>query len=265
MSRTTPNKAWKKKASSRVMIGIFSVLFLECVDDKVAGTTSSTENPSVIAMTFKTGGSPKNITGELQIFSAQHNPVFDSIPLAVFPLDARDSISISKKAMDSIVRNGEQEFKAAPDSLYSLNLLVHSDANEGGITRGLVYDGKASRFLDRGNTVKSAAMEIDSLIRYEGGLKIERADSTLVNYLYILGTPFFTILNNQSSRFSFSQMPKGGYKILFLPTGYKVTGSITYNIIALDDSLRTDSSHVFTPVAVEDTLQGLPSTPRGRD
>ncbi len=258
--------SWIKRAGIKALMGFVAILFMECMDDKVAGTTSSTENPSIITMAFKAGAASKKITGQMQIYSAQHNPVFDSLPLAVFPLDVQDSITITKKVIDSIVRNGKPDSTATTDSLYGLNFLVYSNVNEGGITRGLVYDYKAGRFLDRGNPVKNPVMEIDSLIHYEGGLKIGSAESALVNYLYITGTPYFTILNNETGRFSFKQMSKGGYKVLFLPTGYKVTGPITYNIIALDDSLRTDSSHVFTPVAVEDTLQSLPGTPRrGRD
>lgn len=262
MKQSVQNNKLLSSWYSKVAIGILAAIIFQCKDENVAGTTSSTENPSVIAMTFKTAGISKKVSGSMQLYSKRHNPVFDSLPFAVFSLDYQDSISITKKIIDSIVSVKEPDSLDSHDSLYSLNFLIHSDSGKGGLFRGLVYDHKKGQFLDRGIPIKHADFEIDSLQTYEGGLKISNAESTLVNYLYISGTPFFTILKNETSRFSFRDMPKGNYKVLYLPTGYKVTGPITYNIIALDDSLRTDSSHVFTPISIEDTLQKLPGTPR---
>ena len=207
-----------------------------------------------ITLTPSINPSPDSTFGAVYLFEGDQIPVFDKSPVdSLFIQDHR--FLLTPKDLAHLRKRGGGDSSYCAFSAYVRLSFYKKNVkyNQAGLLAGLVYDWNFGSFSysnhnPLGLSASSHHFLWDSGGYYKGVLSIP--DSILkVNapkYVYIPGSPFFTIVNDSNGRFSLSPLPLGEadeLRFFAMPITNKHGESVP--VYRLESDSGVDSNRVF--------------------
>jgi hypothetical protein len=215
------NPKWKS-----AVCGLATAFALMSCEDRVAGTSVGTGNPTEIQVSFKNDSGSVPITGTMNVYASTQIPVagFSPQPLLSVPVSGAAQAALKADA-----------FKALHDSLwpktsivngeYRFNVVVTGE-NHGTIMKGLAFRKDKMDFVlraedstapqtDRVATVMGAMMP---LVTFQGVLDTNKMSAVWEYHLFLYGTGYSG--KSEGGRFSIPKFPIGKYEshVMLVPT-----------------------------------------------
>lgn len=216
-----------------------------CSDNRVAGTSSGVDNPS-LTVSFASSGVAARVTGDLSVYAADQNPAVDPEPLATIKVKNSAFTLITgddfRRAEQAAAKRGAAKRAAASGisgagDRTEFNLVLTTQDKNGGIELGLAYDSAARTFTRRDSSVRSVALDPKPLIRYQARMAKDTVHGVGCR-VYVPGTPYLATLVD--SQFVLADLPQGVMPLRLIGADGK--------IYPVSDSLNTaDSGRLYLP------------------
>jgi hypothetical protein len=225
---------------------------LHC-EDRIAGSSVTTGNPTEIQVGFTGENGPVALSGRVEIFAATQIPVpgFRPEPLARLEVNGT-TFSLKPDHFESIADSMWAKGSVEGDSVARFNLVITA-SDQGSILRDLgirlkdrkfsLKDGSFTAGMDGAVSMKAgfSAMAAYQVAMDTGSLSLRRLD-----YLFLYGTGWSA--TDSAGIFRFPALPAGTYRPSYIgiPTKDSQSQSPTdsVNIYGLDKPIEAGSSSV---------------------
>lgn len=203
--------------STRWALGLGLLAALSGCDDRLAGSSVTTGNPTEIQVALTENGSPAAFTGRVEIHGATQIPVpgFSPEPLASFELKGASVLRLAAASFAGIADSAWPVGSALGDSVRLFNVVI-TGANSGAIVSELEYRKKEGTFgvsdhnsLPEGQSVLGVKANLAGLTSLTGRISPETLYFLKDHYVFIPGTSAFALAD--SGRFELKGIPKGKY------------------------------------------------------
>lgn len=211
-----------------------------CTDDRVAGSSVTTGNPTEIQVGFTEHGSEVAFSGRVALYGATQIPVpgFQPAPLDSWDLSDAKVFNLTIASLQDIPDSLWPKGSTVGDSLRLFNL-VATNSTRGSITRNLAYRVKKKDFALPEGSWKPGKREGQALVaagltvreKWEAYLKPAAINPTKHNYLYLPGTGFSAL--SKCGRFEFQSIPTGSHPLAFLTTGKNFGSSVPEDSVSV--------------------------------
>jgi hypothetical protein len=266
MIRTLPILSARKTA----LCAAAALLALAGCDERLAGTSVGTGNPTEIQVGFKDGtGSPVKVTGTLEVYASTQIPVpgYSTKPLLSYPLSGGTSGGI---AADDFARLPDSLWsKASADSgtVYRFNVVV-AGAQSGTILKDIGFN-KSSREFELPSEYEDALKEggkaritgvLAPLVQARCIIDAETLSADRKNYLYIPGTGYTAL--GEGGRFTFAALPMGKYEPLLVSLpfdSHNTSGEDSVAVFRLSAAIETGTESTVA-VGVRAATIALPDS-----
>lgn len=238
----------RRNLSTAALCAVVAALALAGCEDRVAGTSVGTGNPTEIQVSFRDDADAAvSLTGTMKIYASTQVTVsgYDPDPLFSIPVPASSKAAL--KAGD---------FASLHDSLWPAGS-VQADARKfnvvilggdhGGVLTGFAYLKDKGAFELRAEDTKpvwdasgrSAAIRgrIKSLVEFKGAIDTTKLSGSLDYQLFMYGTGFTAPV--LGGTFSFPKLPEGQYQAFLISQPKKD-----------QQSAGSDSATIFTTSAL---------------
>lgn len=231
---------------------LLSACSQDAPDQKMAGTSVGTGNPTEIKLSFTKDGLETPVSGRLEIFLADQNPVFDSLPFAAFAVsEEAGRLLVGGDLADSLEKKIARGGKALPGqnpAALTVNAFFRASTGlEGGITLSLVLDtGKNGASAPGRDEAAKSALRVGPLLRARGqvGSSVAEADEA---HVFVPGSPFKSLVD--TGRFEIAGIPQGEFPLALSVTVRSETDSLhQISLSKLDRKLNPEKEEVFFPV-----------------
>jgi len=201
-----------------------AVLALTGCEDRVAGTSVGTGNPTEIKLGFRDdAGAPVSVTGTLKVYASTQIPVPGLSPDPLLAVDVPGATSASLKAeafqglADSLWPQGSKE-----NGDYGFNLVV-TGASQGAILRGFAFRKAGSRFVlgdaeaqaKLSGTLAEITGTMEPLVDIECAVDTTSLSANWDYFLFLYGTGFAA--KGASGKFVFRGIPGVSHRVSFIP------------------------------------------------
>jgi hypothetical protein len=195
-----------------------------CEDDRMAGTSVGTGNPTEIQLGFRDASGTAALSGRVSVYAATQIPVEGYRPEPLLKYDLENAPYATLKAAD---------FAALPDTVWakgsidnsvrSFNVVI-TGASQGSILEGFRFDKAKGAFElrseDEGapwNEAHDRVMLKDSLralVELKGTVDTANVNRFKDYHLFLYGTGFTSKINNGS--FALHGVPDGAYNAFLI-------------------------------------------------
>jgi hypothetical protein len=218
------------------LCGFACVLALGACDDRMAGTSVGTGNPTEIEIAFKDDAGTAPITGSLSVYATTQIPVEGYAPEPLLQVDVAGASQATLKATafaalaDSLWPKGSKN-----DSERFFNVVVTGE-EQGAVLKGFTWRKADTSFGLRAEDEKVKAGVTRATVR---GLLAPLVDMTCLltpvslsstkdHFLFLYGTGF-VIKGDSEGRFVFPSLPKDTYDPHLLSLPRKGEGGVGNN------------------------------------
>ncbi len=193
--------------------------------DKVAGTSTGVDNPSLTVAFADGDGAPQPVSGALEIYLASQNPILDPEPLLAVKLEATPATQINAADFSRAVGDlfstlpGSETLPLAkagtsladPVEPIHFNLLLRGEGRRGAFAGGLSVASGEKPFRDAGQSIiEKITLVPAGLVDRVGDVEgASRGD--LPDRLFIPGSPFVAALTD--SGFVVTGLPPGEFPV----------------------------------------------------
>jgi hypothetical protein len=215
MTRTVPILSLRKTA----VCAAFALLALAGCDERIAGTSVGTGNPTEIQLGFRDATGSAAVSGRVSVYASTQIPVEGYRPDPLLEYEVHDAASATLKAADFAALPESVWAKGSVDKgIHSFNVVV-AGASQGSVLAGFGFDKAKGKFVLRpedDGAVWDAEGEraavkdsMRALVELKGTL-----DTTTVNrykdyHLFLYGTGFTSKVDKGS--FALPRVPDGTY------------------------------------------------------
>jgi hypothetical protein len=190
-----------KNLNSRWLIFCYIVLLsllAACGLKNVAGTSSGVDNPN-LSIHFAKNSKKTSITGSLNIYTSNQNPLLEPLPTISIPIQGEDSTQLSSKNLLTSTVNSL--LKNTSTTITDFNIFIETPNGIEGAVIGIRFDSSNSSFYQDGRLVNSPLqVNLQDRQRYNGAINFDISD-VMAQYAYILGTPYRSIVNGNAFLF----------------------------------------------------------------
>jgi hypothetical protein len=214
-----------------------------CDHDRLAGTSVGTGNPGVVTLGFTDGSAAVRVSGRVSLYAADHNPLVDSLPLASYAVEDRDSLELDQESL--LPRLRRPDFGS--DSDFSVNVLLRTGDGRGAWQGdlGLVLRAGRLQALRPERRVELDVVPLDSFRGDVTGQELPQEK----RYLTVFGSPFFGRVSGGA--FSLDSIPRGRYVarlVRLLPDAPAAGDARPAPVHALADALYTQGTGPLSPL-----------------
>jgi hypothetical protein len=219
------NRPMNPKWKSAVYGLAVSFALMSC-EDRVAGTSVGTGNPTEIQVSFKNDSGSVPITGMMNVYASTQIPVegFSPQPLLSVPVSASAEASLTAAAFDAIADTLWPKTSVEAGS-YRFNVVVTGE-NHGTIMKGLAFRKKEGDFVLRAEDAKAPMTgkmatvtgSMTPLVTFQGVLDTNKMSAVWEYHLFLYGTGYSG--KSEGGRFSIPKFPIGKYEshVILVPT-----------------------------------------------
>jgi hypothetical protein len=251
MTRTSRILSVRKTA----LCAATALLALAGCDERIAGTSVGTGNPTEIQLGFKDGAGSAALSGRVSVYASTQIPVEGYRPEPLFEYALQNAGSALLKAAD---------FAALPESvwakgsvvkgIHAFNVVV-TGASQGSLLAGFGFDKDKGKFVLRpeddgavwdaeghGALLKDS---LRALVDMEGTLDTAALNRYNDYHLFLYGTSYVTKV--ESGIFSFHDVPEGKYNVylITLPRkDHQGSGSDSTDIFSTTEPLSTTTTNL---------------------
>jgi hypothetical protein len=245
------------------LCGFACLLALGACDDRMAGTSVGTGNPTEIEIAFKDDAGTAPITGSLSVYATTQIPVEGYAPEPLLKVDVAGASQATLKATafaalaDSLWPKGSKN-----DSERFFNVVVTGE-DQGAVLKGFAWRKADTSFGLRAEDekVKAGATKatvkglLAPLVAFQG--TVNTANFSLVHdyHLFIYGTGYKAKIEN--GIFSMPKLPNQKYEgfLIILPQKDHLTfGMDSTSVFSLTSSLESGNSNLAQGAAYEHVL-----------
>ncbi len=250
-----PTPRTRPTALSTAVSAVFALLALAGCDERVAGTSVGTGNPTEIQVGFKDGTGSAALTGRVSVYASTQIPVEGYRPDPMLEYDLHDAGYASFKAAD---------FAALPESLWAKGSVangihafnvVFTGATQGSVLTGFGFDKSKGAFVLRPGDAAAVWSEDRDLARVKDSLRMLVDMSGTMDtagigmyidyHLFLYGTGFTSKIKQGS--FTLRGVPDGIYDAYLIPLPRKnspQTGFDSAYVFATKSPLSPGTSSV---------------------
>lgn len=257
-------------ALSTAVSATFALLALAGCEDRVAGTSVGTGNPTEIQVGFKDGTGSAALTGRVSVYASTQIPVEGYRPEPLLKYDLQDAGYATLKAAD---------LAALPESLWARGSVengihefnvIFTGATRGSVLTGFGFDKAKGAFVLRPGDAaavwsgdRDLARVKDSLrtlVEMSGTMDTAGLSRYYDNHLFLYGTGFSATVVNGS--FTFRGVPENKYAafLIALPnkdhqaSGMDSTDVFSTNSVVSVEPVSLSRSDPFERVRLPDSL-----------
>lgn len=206
---------------------------------------------------------PDSSTGMLYLFEGDQIPVFDKSPVDSVRMQDYN-FRITQNELTHLRRRGEGDSSYSTFSAYVRlsHFKMNVEYSQAGLLAGLVYDWNFGEFSYSNHNPLALADSSHSFAGDHGGWYkgiLSIPDSIQIGagawYVYVPGSPFFTIVNGSNRKFSLGPLPIGeAYELRFFAMPITNKHGDTVPVFRLESDSGTDSNRVFQVRDLKETI-----------
>jgi hypothetical protein len=236
------------------LYGFACVLALGACDDRMAGTSVGTGNPTEIEIAFKDDAGTAPITGSLSVYATTQIPVEGYAPEPLLQVDVAGASQATLKATafaalaDSLWPKGSKN-----DSERFFNVVVTGE-EQGAVLKGFTWRKADTSFGLRAEDEKVKAGETRAtvksllvpLVAFRGTVDTASFNLFANYHLFIYGTGFKAQVEHGT--FSMAKVPKDKYEgfLLSLPkSDHVISGLDSTSVFSLTSPLEDGASDLI--------------------
>lgn len=241
--------------AARWSLALASVIALaHCTDDRLAGSSVTTGNPTEIQVGFTGENGPAALSGRVEIYAATQIPVpgFRPEPLGRFVV-VGTSFALTANHFANIADSMWAEGSLVGDSLARFNL-VFADANSGAILRDMAirlkdrkFDLKEGTFTPGMDGAVSVQTGIKPYAAYEVVMDSVAMSISRFHFLFLQGSPWYAA--ESTGVFRFPALPLDAYRLSYVAVPNKANAPVSVmdslSIYTLDRPVQTGSTAVI--------------------
>jgi hypothetical protein len=266
MTRTSRILSVRKTA----LCAAAALLALAGCDERIAGTSVGTGNPTEIQLGFKDGTGSTALSGRVSVYASTQIPVEGYRPDPLLDYEVHDAASATLKAAD---------FAALPESawakgsvakeIHSFNVVV-TGASQGSVLAGFGFDKAKGRFVLRpeddgavwdaegGRALLKDSLR--SLVNLQGLLDTTNTSRIADYHLFLYGTGFSSKI--ESGGFLLRGIPEDKYAAFLISIPHKdhqISGMDSTEVFSTSGSLSVETTtlsrgDVYGRVRLPDSL-----------
>lgn len=210
-----------RKAAAWAILAGCGLALVRC-EDRLAGSSVTTGNPTEIQVGFTGENGPVAISGRVDIYGATQVPIagFHHEPLATYDVNGKEDFLLNASRFDGIADSLWPMGSKDGDSLVRFNLVV-TGVKQGAILRNLVFLLNQGKFMLMDGSWKEGAggvglvsVGITDLVEYNAVIDPKILSDKRLNYLFLKGTGYSA--KSDSGHFRFPGVPMGTHPISFI-------------------------------------------------
>lgn len=200
-------KTWACALALGLGLASFSLHIQSC-----SGNTTGVDNPGVSELPirfFSEAGEPTSVTGELEIYAKDQNPIVKPLPLLRRAISQNHQTLLLAEDFDTLT----DSLGLLGDSALQFNVLFRSTEQTGAFVSGFTYLPAQNAFVHEKASNPRLVMQPRPLITYTARVQRETIHGDL-GRIYLAGTPFWsTVIDSQCN---FSNITQGQYVMRYL-------------------------------------------------
>ena len=221
-------------------------------EDRVAGTSVGTGNPTEIQLGFRDGTGSVALSGRVSVYAATQIPVEGYRPQPLLDYAVQGNTAVLKASDFASLADTAWDKKSIDQGVYAFNVVV-TGSDKGSVLTGFGFDKALGSFVlrpqdedaawNKAHTGVILSDSLRALVDMQGTVDTNTISPVKDYHLFLYGTGFSSKLD--SGNFVFYAVPEGKYDaflISFPQKDHQASGGDTTDVFSTSAPLSPDAT-----------------------